>query len=244
MTVRKASASIQGDVAVPGHMQPDLVVIERGLVLGGLETLLHGPSGARHADQLGHPHRRPRSPPRGRHAASSIHRSPGPAHTGRAPKAVAALASVEQIDAAALQEGLDETFAQVSDRARSRQRPSASAVRPPRRVLPSTAIPASPAGPGGRAWVCGTPSSRDNRRPKVVTASRVAAGGSWMRVMSMTAHPAMYLARAAGDVALPSTTSAQATSSEPSRWRRPCRVRGPGRLTRNAGGWPAPPQAR
>ena len=42
----------EGDVAVPGVVAADLVVVEAGLVLGGLEALLDGPAGPGDADQL------------------------------------------------------------------------------------------------------------------------------------------------------------------------------------------------
>lgn len=42
----------QDDVAVPGVVTPDLVVVEADLVLRGLETLLDRPAGAGDTDQL------------------------------------------------------------------------------------------------------------------------------------------------------------------------------------------------
>lgn len=43
----------QGDVPVPGDVLTDLVMVEPGLVLGGLEALLDAPAGSCHADQGG-----------------------------------------------------------------------------------------------------------------------------------------------------------------------------------------------
>jgi hypothetical protein len=41
----------EGDVAVPTFVAPDLVVVQTGLVLGGLEALLDRPPGARDLHQ-------------------------------------------------------------------------------------------------------------------------------------------------------------------------------------------------
>jgi len=43
----------QGDVAVPGPVEADLVVVQAGLVLPGLEALLDRPAGARHLHEDG-----------------------------------------------------------------------------------------------------------------------------------------------------------------------------------------------
>ena len=43
----------EGDVAVPGLIEPHLVMIQGGLVLGGLEALLHGPAGPGDPDKPG-----------------------------------------------------------------------------------------------------------------------------------------------------------------------------------------------
>src|SRR5450631_3204530 len=43
----------QGDMPVPGWVEPDLVVIEAGLVFGLSETVLDGPAGAGDGHQLG-----------------------------------------------------------------------------------------------------------------------------------------------------------------------------------------------
>ena len=43
----------QGDVPVPGAVLPDLVVIERGLILGGLEAFLDRPPCPGHLDRAG-----------------------------------------------------------------------------------------------------------------------------------------------------------------------------------------------
>ncbi len=42
----------QGDVAVPGVVFADLVVVQAGLVLGELECFLHGPAGSGDPDQF------------------------------------------------------------------------------------------------------------------------------------------------------------------------------------------------
>lgn len=50
----------QRDVPVPAGVASDLVMIQPGLALGGLEALLDSPPGAGHAHHLGQAH-----PPRG-----------------------------------------------------------------------------------------------------------------------------------------------------------------------------------
>lgn len=46
----------QGDVAVPPGVLADLVLVESGLALGGLEGLLNGPPGPGDPGQLGQAH--------------------------------------------------------------------------------------------------------------------------------------------------------------------------------------------
>jgi hypothetical protein len=46
----------QGDVAVPGVVFADLVVVQAGLVLGGLEGFLDAPPASGNADEFGQRH--------------------------------------------------------------------------------------------------------------------------------------------------------------------------------------------
>jgi hypothetical protein len=42
----------QGDVPVPGGVEPDLIVVQSNFVLGGLEAFLDRPAGPGHPDQI------------------------------------------------------------------------------------------------------------------------------------------------------------------------------------------------